>query len=114
MFARKKSPQILKKKNVFADFFFQCQFQIDFFLNRHGHAKFSGVFGGVIKIYVIQLELYLCSQKGGKNYFSLYQKKLRPFFLNINPNSMILRHEIDPVFFLRVVSNLPRFLSGIR
>ena len=39
--------------------------------------------------------------------------------MNIDRNPMILRHDIDPVykkisFVLRIVSNLPHFLSGIR
>ena len=60
-----------------------------------------------------------------KNYFNFYQKKVATLFLEswysmtIESNSMILRHEIVPVYrifssFLRVVSNLPHFLSGIR
>ena len=114
----------------FSRIFFSMSILADFKLiffskNRHGHAKFPGVFGGVIKIYVLHLVLYLCSQKGKKMTSIFTKKKATPRFLeswhlmNINPKSMILKHEIDPVykiffFFLRVVSSLPHFLSGIR
>ena len=42
--------------------------------------KFAGVFGGVIKIYVLHLVLYLCSQKGKKMTSIFTKKKLRPVF----------------------------------
>jgi len=65
------------------------------FENRHGHAKFPGVCGSVNKI---QLERE-------KNYLNFYQKKSGdPFFLEswysmtIESNSMILWHEIVPVY----------------
>ena len=74
------------------------------FENRHGHEKFSGVSGGVIKIYVLQLVLYLCSQKEKKITSIFTKKKVVTLFLKswysmtIESNSMILRHEIVPVY----------------
>ena len=66
---RKKTPQILDKI-VFADFFslwILTDFKLKFiFENRHWYAKFPGVSGSINKIYVLQLVLYLCSQKGKK------------------------------------------------
>ena len=84
-------------KIVFADFFFSVNFnwlKIFFFEDRHGHAEFYGVSGGVIKIYVLQMVLYLCSQKGEKITSIFTPKKVATLFLerhlmNIDPNPMI-------------------------
>ena len=94
---------------------------IFFFENHHKYVKLSGVSKSVIKFCVLHLVLYLCSQKGEK----LTWKKVATRFLeswyltNIDPNSMIFTHELDPVYkifciFLHEVSNLPHFLSEIR
>ena len=94
-----------KLQHRFRGFFFNVNFNwLQIAIFRKSPRTFVGVTGSVIKMYVLQIGCVLMQSERKKNNFNFYQKKsCDPFLeswrlMNINPNSMILKHEIDPVY----------------